>query len=93
MRGNPSEDDRECWQWTEGKNNRRGERCLGKAFLIPLSTNRQGHIVPPLHLRPGGWSSAVSLSSLLQSNGAEEALLCVKFSFVDCPSVPSPLSI
>lgn len=33
MRGNPSEDDRGCWQWTEGKSNKEREKLAGKGFL------------------------------------------------------------
>lgn len=88
-----------CWRWTEGKNNTVREKLPGKAF--PYSVHTQIGKVTQCHPYMSdlcshilsGWSSTVSSPSTLQSSGDDEAPLCVNFSFVDGPNVPSSLSI
>lgn len=89
---------RDAGSGQRAKVTRRGKSWRAKDSLFPLSTNWQGHTVPPLHIRPmfthpEGTVQCVSSPCTLQSSGPEEASLWVNFSFVDGPNVPSLLSI
>lgn len=42
VRGNPSEDDKGCRQWTEGKSNKEREKLAGKGFLVPFKHKLAG---------------------------------------------------
>lgn len=42
MRGNPSEDYRGCWQWTEHISNKEREKLAGKRVLIPFKHKLAG---------------------------------------------------